>query len=160
MEGSAGGKGVTGPGETCTDGVGHSTVVKSQVCLAEPMLRPIPVLSQSDLSAESVDFQARTSDDAWVAEVTGSVASKVTECGRSEARGGRCFELAPLNFVRIRIQRTDTPSVTSLVDSGSKLNVIRSDLVSELPLESIGEVSLKGVVGKPVNASLVRLCAS
>jgi hypothetical protein len=137
MEGSAGGKGVTGPGEACTDGVG---------------------LSQSDLSAESVDFQARTSDDAWVAEVTGSVAGKVTDCGRSEARSGRCFELAPLNFVRIRIKGTDTPSVASLVDSGSELNVIRSDLVSELPLESIGEVSLKGVVGKPVNASLVRLC--
>jgi transposase InsO family protein len=93
-----------------------------------------------------------------LAEVTGSVASKVTDCGRSEARSGRCFELAPLNFVRIRIKGMDTPSVASLVDSGSELNVIRSDLVSELPLESIGEVSLKGVVGKPVNASLVRLC--
>jgi hypothetical protein len=70
MEGSAGGKGVTGPGEACTKGMGHSTVVKSQACLAESVLRSIPVISPCDLSAESVDFQAGTSDDAWVAEVT------------------------------------------------------------------------------------------
>jgi hypothetical protein len=128
--------------------MGHSTVVKSQACLAESMLRSIPVISPCDLSAVSVDFQAGTLYDAWVAEVTGSVAGlEVTECGRSEARSGRYFKLAPLNFVRIRI-----------VDSGSKLNVMSSDLVSELPLESIGEVSLKGVVGAFVYVLMMTCC--
>jgi len=47
--------------------------------------------------------------------------------------------------------------VRSLVNGGSEVNVLRSDVISQLSLESIGEVTFKGIVGSPISAPLVRL---
>jgi hypothetical protein len=42
---------------------------------------------------------------------------------------GRCFELAPLRFVRIRVQGIEGSEISCLADSGSELNVINSNVV-------------------------------
>jgi hypothetical protein len=155
-DGDRGGKGVTVLREGSTDGPSQSTVARSQACLTESIVRPLP-LSPCGLGAKAADCQVSMSGEAPVDETVGSFAGAEGIGSKHRAvSSGRCFELALLNFVPIRIQGALAPSITSLVDSGSELNVSKADLVSDLPLEPIGEVSLRGVVGKPVNPQLIR----
>jgi hypothetical protein len=67
-----------------------------------------------------------------------------------------CTKLAPLNFVNVRI-KGHHECIRSLVDRESEINLLRSDAISQLAVEPIGEVTFKGTVGSPVNAPLVRL---
>jgi hypothetical protein len=138
--------------------MGHSTMAKSQACLADSRLRSIP-LGLGDSVSGSADCRNGTSCEARVVEAMGTrddTAAAVCD-GVDGKITGRCFELAPLHFVRIRVQGIEGSEISCLADSGSELNVTNSDVVSDLLLEPIGEVSLKGIIGRPVCAKLVQL---
>jgi len=47
--------------------------------------------------------------------------------------------------------------ISALADSGSEINVARSDVLSGVALISVGVVQLRGILGAPVPAKLVRL---
>jgi len=44
-----------------------------------------------------------------------------------------------------------------LADSGSEINVAKSDVFSQLNLTSVGSVQLRGILGAPNQANLVQL---
>jgi hypothetical protein len=65
-----------------------------------------------------------------------------------------CFELAPLNFVNIKI---GNHIVNSLIDGGSELNIIRRSEIAHLSVIPVAEVIFRGVIGESVRAPLVRI---
>ena len=69
-------------------------------------------------------------------------------------RASDCFELAPLNFVDINIFGT---VVTSLIDGGSELNIIRKSKLGNMTVTPVAEVVFRGVVGEGIRAPLIRL---
>jgi hypothetical protein len=135
----------------------HLTMVKSQACLTGFAPRSIHV-GPDEISSWPVNCHEGMCD-ACVAEATDehldTAAAVCDSCvNKVDIRG---LELAPLNFVCVRAQAICEPAISCLADSGSELNVIRSNVVSNLCWEPIGEVSLKGIIGKPVCATLVQL---
>jgi len=48
-------------------------------------------------------------------------------------------------------------SVSALIDGGSQLNVIDTSLVEPLGLTPVGNILIRGIVGQPVQAELVKL---
>jgi len=65
----------------------------------------------------------------------------VTDVNSSESKSrDHSIELPPLNFINIE---GNDACVRSLVDGGSEINVLRSNVTSQL---SIGEVMFKGIV--------------
>jgi hypothetical protein len=79
------------------------------------MLRPIP-LGLGDSVSGSVDCLDGTSCEARVVEAMGTRDdAAVAVCDNVDGKiTGRCFELAPLNFVRIRVQ--EESEISSLAD--------------------------------------------
>jgi len=67
------------------------------------------------------------------------------------------IELAQLKFVDIKVAGLPPVIISALVDSGSEINVARSDVLSGVALTSVGVVQLRGILGAPVTAKLVRL---
>ena len=47
--------------------------------------------------------------------------------------------------------------ISALADSGSEINVARSDVLSGVDLTFVGAVQLRGILGAPATAKLVRL---
>ena len=76
----------------------------------------------------------------------------ISNCGSSKLG----IDLAPLNFINVRVQGHNE-CVRSLVDSGSEINVLRSDVLLQSPIEPIGEVTFKGIIGSPITAPLICL---
>jgi len=67
------------------------------------------------------------------------------------------IELAKLKFVDIKVAGLPGVIISALADSGSEINVARSDVLSGVALTSVGVVQLRGILGAPVTAKLVRL---
>ena len=47
--------------------------------------------------------------------------------------------------------------MSALCDSGAEVSVIRADILSQLDIPRVGHVKLRGIVGSPVSADLVKL---
>ena len=54
----------------------------------------------------------------------------------------------------------DVKVVSALCDSGAQISVLRADVAGNLELLSVGKVKLRGIVGNPVSADLVKLSVS
>ena len=61
-----------------------------------------------------------------------------------------------LDYMPIKI-RGVSDTLSGLIDSGSMIYVVNGRIVSELDLPRVGSVSLRGIIGSPVKADLVRL---
>jgi hypothetical protein len=75
-----------------------------------------------------------------------------SEGGQAAAK----VKLAQLEYVDITVKGFPQ-TVTALVDSGSQLNVIDASIIEPMGLVPIGTVLIRGIVGQPVRANLVKL---
>jgi hypothetical protein len=82
---------------------------------------------------------------------------EITDCLKRSACDLPVIELAELKFVNIRVAGLPCVVISALADSGSEINVARSDVLSGVDLTSVGFVQLRGILGAPVTAKLVRL---
>jgi hypothetical protein len=70
--------------------------------------------------------------------------------------GAGSLHLAALEYVEVSIQNWDSP-VRALIDSGSQVNVINSHLCDKLELIAVGQALVKGFVGPPISAEIVKV---
>ena len=71
-----------------------------------------------------------------------------------------CDDYAKLQYVDIKITDCDKSGMkvlSALNDSGAQISVIRSDVLGNLHVPYVGKVKLRGIVGSPVSADLVKL---
>jgi hypothetical protein len=66
------------------------------------------------------------------------------------------IELAKLKYIGVRIDGV-TEIVNGLADSGAELSICHSDVVRELNVVPFGHVLLRGILGQPVDAQLIKL---
>ena len=66
------------------------------------------------------------------------------------------LKLARLDYMDVQIKGV-LHTVSALVDGGSQLNVIDSSIIHSLNLTPVGTISIRGIVGEPIQASLVQL---
>jgi len=92
--------------------------------------------------------------------VHGSVKEEVEPVVRpvveSVAEVSNVVQLSELDYCDIQIQQLNE-SKKALKDTGAQISLIREDLIRNLDLPVLGTVSIRGVVGKPVEAKLIQL---
>jgi len=91
------------------------------------------------------------------AGVSMTVGDDVTDCLNRSTCALPTIELAELKFVNIKVAGLPRVIISALADSGSEINVARRDVLSGVALTSVGIVQLRGILGAPVTAKLVRL---
>ena len=67
---------------------------------------------------------------------------------------------AKLQYIDVQIADPDycnVKAVSALCDSGAEVSVIRADILGQLDIPRVGHVKLRGIVGSPVSADLVKL---
>jgi len=86
--------------------------------------------------------------------ITNDCASTAT----SEASQLCVSELAPLNYVDVKINRLQR-IISALDDGGTEIAVLRSGILDLCGVDyvSVGSTRLRGIVGSPVDANLVKL---
>jgi len=77
-----------------------------------------------------------------------------TEMGQVSCKA---VELSPLQYVDIQVEGTHDCVTTALRDSGAEVSLIKQDLLKDLHPPVSGKIWIKGVVGEPVEATLVML---
>ena len=65
-------------------------------------------------------------------------------------------QLSELEYCQISVENMSQP-VVALKDSGAQISLVKQSLVGDLDLPKLGVVSVRGVVGQPVDAELVSL---
>jgi len=48
-------------------------------------------------------------------------------------------------------------TLPALVDSGAQVSLIKADIIKDFDVSSLGSVRLRGIVGSPIDANLVKL---
>jgi hypothetical protein len=66
------------------------------------------------------------------------------------------LKLAHLEYVDVTVNRIPQ-TMSALVDGGCQLNIINAAIIEPLTLISIGSISIRGIVGQPIQADLVKL---
>jgi len=74
------------------------------------------------------------------------------ECTQTPAK----LKLVRLNYVNVTVEGIPH-SVSALIDGGSQLNVIDASLIKPFGLTPAGNILIRGIVGQPVQAELVKL---
>jgi hypothetical protein len=76
----------------------------------------------------------------------------------SEANQVCVSELSPLNYVDVKIRGVPR-TIAALDDGGSEIAVLKSDVLDSCDVDyvSVGSVRLRGIVGSPVEANLIKL---
>jgi len=77
-----------------------------------------------------------------------------------DERQSVCDDYAKLQYVDVKITDCDKLGMkvlSALNDSGAQISVIRSDVLGNLHVPYFGKVKLRGIVGSPVSADLVKL---
>ena len=73
-------------------------------------------------------------------------------------------DFVSLHYVNVNVEELDSENsvshIKALEDSGSELSVIKSSLVQSFGLPKLGSVCLRGIVGNPISADLVKLHVS
>jgi len=64
--------------------------------------------------------------------------------------------LSELKYRDISFRERNEP-ITCLEDNGAQISVIKEELIEDLDLPAVGTITIKGIVGQPVIAQLVRL---
>jgi len=71
-----------------------------------------------------------------------------------------CDDYHKLHYVDVKLSdcvNSDVKVVSALNDSGVQISVIRSDVLGKLNVPNIGKVKLRGIVGSPVTADLIKI---
>ena len=66
-------------------------------------------------------------------------------------------ELSPLQYSDIQVDGIDDRVIIALRDSGAEVCLIKQDLLTDLNPPVCGKIWIKGIIGEPVEASLVML---
>jgi Aspartyl protease len=66
------------------------------------------------------------------------------------------IKLARLDYIDVKVNGIEH-AVPALVDGGSQLNVIDASLIKTLGLTPVGTILIRGIIGEPVRAELVKL---
>ena len=73
-------------------------------------------------------------------------------------------DFVPLQYVTVTVDELSSESnvvnIDALEDSGSEINIIKSSFVESIVLPKVGSVQLRGIVGAPIQAELVKLHVS
>jgi hypothetical protein len=83
------------------------------------------------------------------------IANELKDC-ETGWRSNNIIDLAVPKFVDIKTAGLNA-SVSPLADSGSEINVAKSDVLAQLDSTQVGNVQLRGILGAPSNAKLVQL---
>ena len=71
-----------------------------------------------------------------------------------------CEGYDKLQYIDVKVTdcvNSDVKVVSALSDSGAQISVIRSDVLGKLDVPYIGKVKLRGIVGSPVTADLIKI---
>ena len=134
----------TDPDNTCSVSATHSVLSKH-------------VSDNSDDERACID---RSADQDLVA---GNAAEIAVETPRSNSVENResCLDFVSLQYINVTIDELNSDDVVlpirAVADSGSELCVVKSCFVESIVLPKIGTVRLRGIVGAPVEADLVKL---
>lgn len=69
-------------------------------------------------------------------------------------------EYAKLQYIDVKIadqNNSNVKVVSGLSDSGAEISVLRADVLGQLEVPHVGKLKLRGIVGSPVSADLVKL---
>ena len=120
-----------------------------------------PVVSEVIQSREMKDAEVQVCaepclfDDDLIGEMTVDVNNVSNECQPVDS-----YDYAKLQYVDVKItdqNHSDAKVVAGLNDGGAEISVIRTNVLDKLDVVHIGKVKLRGIVGSPVDAALVKV---